>query len=114
MDRKLFVVIITCCWFANGFAQSYRPFPEGNAYWIEEHGQLQTGSCGFEYKNCTDPVYFGNDIVINSIIYHTLLYRQVCSIQWVNGNPPPPPPCQYMTYYNVPPTGFAHIRQDSM
>jgi hypothetical protein len=108
------IFFFLCLCFSVALTQSYKPFPEGNAFWIEQHGRLQTGPCGFEYQNCTDPVYFGNDIVINSVIYHTLMYRQVCSITWVNGSPPPPPPCEYITYYNVPPTGFAHIRQDSV
>jgi hypothetical protein len=112
--KKILLILISYLWFVNGFAQSYKPFPESNAYWIEEHGWLHTtAACGFNYDNCTNPVYFGNDTTINSVIYHTLIYRQVCSAQYI-GSPPPPPWCEWYTYYNVPPGIFALIRQDTL
>jgi len=116
MKTNLTVVtfLFLCLCFYNTLAQNYKPFPESNAFWVEQHGWLQSGLCGFEYHNCTDPVYFGNDITINSLVYHTLMYRQVCSAEYVGGPPPPPPPCVWMSYYNVPPVIFAYIRQDSV
>ena len=70
-------------------AQSYRPFPDSNYFWNEEHSFLNPGTCGYEWHTCDNPIYFGTDTIINFVSYHRLYYRQICHWQLTMFAPPP-------------------------
>ena len=57
----------------------YRPFPESNAGWVEEHSWLN----GFhEWTTCMRTVRFAADTVIGSVNYHQL--RSIGNCSWFN------------------------------
>lgn len=58
-------------------AQSpYRPFPEGNAGWVESHSWLNSnGGTGDSWSTAERTITFGTDSMINGTNYHRLLTR---------------------------------------
>ncbi|MEO8588860.1 MAG: T9SS type A sorting domain-containing protein [Flavobacteriales bacterium] len=57
-------------------AQSpYRPFPAGNAGWVENHEWLSADGTGFIYNYATRTVLFANDTTIAGTVYHQLRSR---------------------------------------
>lgn len=57
----------------------YRPFPESNAGWVEEHSWLN----GFnEWSTCVRTVRFAGDTAIGGVSYHQLRSSGTCS--WFN------------------------------
>jgi hypothetical protein len=108
--KKILLILISYLWLVNGFAQSYKPFPESNAYWIESHGWLQqNGNCGFAYFSYVCPFYFGSDTIINTIAYHSLRTHRT----WTITNTQIQFGCPYQYSYNTPDGIFAYIRQDT-
>lgn len=112
------LMILFLCASVQVSAQSpYRPFPESNAGWVEEHGWLQPlMECGdYEYISCTRPVYFGADTVIGGNLYHRLLTHGLCYWQLTDPTQTLPPWCSGTSgYYAEPGHEFAYIRQDTM
>lgn len=109
------LVLLGLCIQVN--AQSpYRPFPEGDAGWVEGHGWLApNGSCSdFQYDDCERSVYFGADTVIDGTVYHTLLTHGLCHWQLIMPYQPSPPWCQnWAGTYPEPRSVFAFLRQDT-
>lgn len=59
-------------------AQSpYRPFPEGNAGWVENHGWLYSDGFGDFYTSCDRTIDFAADTIVNGTNYHRLRSRGV-------------------------------------
>ncbi len=59
-------------------AQSpYRPFPESDAGWVEDHGWLEANNPSDDYIFCTRTIEFGTDTVVGGSTYHRLRSRGV-------------------------------------
>lgn len=57
-------------------AQSpYRPFPESDAAWVEEHGWLTSDGFNDFYTYSTRTIEFGTDTVVGGSTYHRLRSR---------------------------------------
>jgi len=117
--RKIIVLIIAIFTISIANAQKNFPLPSDNPFWTEVHGSLWTcstsgihGICNGYYCQCTMPVYYKTDTVINSITYNRLYSRGVCQGVYPSG--PPPEGCPFSFNYQNPETLFATIRQDTL
>ena len=98
-STTLFLSALTVC----SAAQSpYRPFPESNAGWVEEHSWLNGWD---DWTTCVRTVRFSNDTVIGGVTYHQL--RSVGSCSWFNVFQ-----SRWYGDFVEPEVGFAIFRQD--
>ena len=82
----------------------YRPFPESNAGWVEEHSSLD----GFnDWTTCVRTVRFAGDTAIGGITYHQL--RSSGSCTWFNIFN-----SMYYGAFTEPEAVFAMFRQDTV
>lgn len=99
-------------------AQAYRPFPEGNAGWVERSGGLDPGGIDcqsdFIVVDCIWPILFDPDTVIDGTTYHHLIRHGFCD--WECNPPdfgPLPPWCPGCSgSYLIPWQTFLFFRQD--
>lgn len=97
-------------------AQDYRPFPDGNAGWVERSLGLDPGGdcqSDFIVVDCTWPILFDPDTVIDGTSYHHLITHGFCD--WECNPPdfgPLPPWCPGCSgSYTIPWQTFMFFRQ---
>jgi len=120
MKNLLFFIIFYCSLCFQGFSQRIFPLPSDDPFWIEYHWQV--GTCGIwgehgycnNYKcQCTYPIYYKTDTIINGHTYNRLYAKGVdCGGLW--WMPPPEIGCPYYFDYSLPEFLFATIRQDTI
>lgn len=114
--KKILLLILGVFAIQYLIAQINFPTPADNPFWTENHGGLWTcstegphGICTGYFCDCTMPVYYKTDTIINGITYNRLYTRDVCTASYIG---PPPGECPYEFNYNYPEHLFATIRQD--
>jgi hypothetical protein len=64
------------------FVQSYIPFPESNAVWIQG-SFLYSAYNNHEHATITQPLSFGNDSIVDGNTYHSLFGHTIAD--WIDG-----------------------------
>jgi hypothetical protein len=115
--KKILLLVLGVFAIQYLIAQINFPTPADNPFWTENHGGLWTcstegphGTCTGYFCNCTMPVYYKTDTIINGITYNRLYARDVCTAFYVGG--PAPGGCPNGFDYTNPEHLFATIRQD--
>lgn len=114
--KQFFLFLFSIFAFLSVNSQQNFPLPSENPFWTESHASLWTctysDQCGGYYCECTTPVYYKTDTIINNMVYNRLYSRGVCHALWAGG--PPVGDCPYIFDYSNPETLFAIIRQDTL
>ncbi len=117
--KKLIILLVAILTINIASAQKNFPMPADNPFWTEIHGSLWScstagthGVCNGYYCQCTTPVYYKSDTIINSIIYNRLYSRGVCNAIYPMGQPPDG--CPNGFNYTNPEVIFATLRQDTL
>lgn len=112
--QKLQFLLISLSLVFSVNAQKHFPTPSDNPFWTESHAMLwscSTGDCSGYYCECTTPVYYKSDTVINGIIYNRLFSYGLCQGLYTGGAPPQG--CPFLYNYQNAESLFATIRQDT-
>ena len=117
--KKFILLIISSFFSVFGQAQGHFPLPSDNPFWTESHGQLWScsyqgthGTCDGYYCECTMPVYYKSDTIINGTTYNRLYTRGICHAIYPTGQPSAG--CPFTFDYADPERLFLTIRQDTM
>ncbi len=73
--RHRYTLIFTVLTSALIAQSPYRPFPEGNAAWVEYHDWLEANIPSDDFIGCTRTIEFGTDTVLGDSTYHRLRSR---------------------------------------
>lgn len=117
--KKFRLIIIGLMFSATISAQMNFPSPADNPFWTELHGMLWAcstagdyGTCDGYYCQCTTPIYYKTDTIINGTNYNRLYSRGVCNAIHAGGQPPEG--CPFTFNYNNPESLYAIVRQDTL
>jgi hypothetical protein len=114
--KKSYLLLFCIFAFSSLKSQQNFPLPSDNPFWTESHASLWTctysSECGGYYCECTTPVYYKTDTVINGVTYNRLYSRGICHAIFAGG--PPVGNCPFTFNYTNPESLFAIIRQDTL
>ncbi|MEO8067523.1 MAG: T9SS type A sorting domain-containing protein [Flavobacteriales bacterium] len=105
--RQLSLLVAVVAALAACAQSAYRPIPEGDAGWSEDHNTISGG--GSEWTSCHRTVVSWGDTVFLGTVYHRLRVRGFCDVQPVV---PPFDPDDYY-YYVEPWSDLYYFRQDT-
>lgn len=106
--KKFYFLSLALLILISANAQKNFAFPSDNPFWTENHGWLSPVGAYYYYYNCTKPVYYKSDTIINSLTYNRLYSYGLCTVE--NTTPPP----SYFNSYLDSEMLFAIIRQDTI
>ncbi len=116
--KKLQLLIVGLMFTTTIFAQMNFPRPSDNPFWTELHGMIWScstsgphGVCSGYYCQCTTPIYYKTDTIINGTIYNRLYSRGICNAVYLGT---PQNGCPFTFNYENPETIFAIVRQDTI